>query len=97
MNHFSEEIAKGIALLDAKDPGWVNLISVDALTMSDVHNCVLGQLYGDYYDGVGILLLDDYTSDCGFDVSGEKLRLPAPWHSLTSEWKQAILDIKNSQ
>ena len=43
-------VARGAALLDEKQPGWVERIDLGALWMRDTCGCVLGQLYEDPAD-----------------------------------------------
>ena len=45
----------GAVLLDAEYPGWAEEIDLDTLDMGDCIECVLGQLYGDYMDGMAAL------------------------------------------
>ena len=46
---------RGVKLLDRKNPNWRKSVNKQILYTSDPTNCVLGQLYGDYYDGIRIL------------------------------------------
>lgn len=39
-------VARGVALLDSKVPGWWRVINLDQLDMSDCNDCMLGQLFG---------------------------------------------------
>jgi hypothetical protein len=45
---FSEEIDRGIKLLDREAPGWPAHIDVDRLDMMSNYDCVLAQLAGPY-------------------------------------------------
>lgn len=45
-------VAAGIALLDARRPGWEQQIDLGRLNIGSPKLCVLGQLYGLYSDGV---------------------------------------------
>lgn len=52
MATISERVQAGASLLDEKDPGWaIRLPRVSRLAIGSVRNCVLGQLYGHFYDG----------------------------------------------
>lgn len=44
-------VARGVALLDAFDPGWRARVDVGRLAMSSQTDDVLGQLYGSYTRG----------------------------------------------
>lgn len=46
-------------LLDKDMPGWFNKINLDKLNMHEPKNCILGQVYGDYFDGKMKLLKND--------------------------------------
>lgn len=69
-----ERVARGIALLDAQEPGWREKVNVNRLDMRTCHNCIFGQVYGDIsiglrktglIDDVSKLIADD-ESDPGF-------------------------------
>jgi hypothetical protein len=48
----ADRVAAGVAYLDrlVADPNWwVGDIDVDRLDINHCHNCVLGQIYGDYH------------------------------------------------
>lgn len=48
MNPYTEEAARGAALLDEKNPGWADRIDLSALSMGNPDRCILGQLYGGF-------------------------------------------------
>ena len=50
-------VRAGAALLDRVNPDWwkPNTLRLDVLAMSSCYHCVLGQLYGEYFYGVGKL------------------------------------------
>lgn len=50
MQDFKENVARGVALLDEKKPGWYKQIDVKKLHLSSCTDCVLGQLYGSEAD-----------------------------------------------
>lgn len=43
---YAARVAKGVALLDEKKPGWEREIDLEALDISDGNFCVTAQLYG---------------------------------------------------
>lgn len=43
---YEEQINRGIAVLDEKQPGWENRIDLKTLTLSSICHCVVGQLVG---------------------------------------------------
>jgi hypothetical protein len=75
---------RGAKLLDEKYEGdWREKIDVDELDMDNQDECVLGQLYGDYEDGlVKLFGRCDYQAgeDYGFDHHGN-----------VDAWKEIIL------
>lgn len=47
-----DRVAAGVALLDERDPGWAQrLPRLSRLAIGSAENCVLGQLYGYFYNG----------------------------------------------
>jgi len=81
----SEEVARGVALLDEKRPGWEHEIDLDKLDIKDPKCCVLGQVYGGFtvgYAEVGFTPDDDGTDAFAADDA----RCP----SLTAEWRSVI-------
>lgn len=52
---FEEEIERGVAVLDNVKPQWYHHVDLDALNLDNCYHCVLGQLFGDFEDGVSDL------------------------------------------
>lgn len=51
-----ERVKLGAALLDAvRGDDWRSMINLDTLSIKSVKSCILGQIYGDYFDGHRIL------------------------------------------
>lgn len=44
-NELDARVAKGAALLDEKDPGWLDVIDIDRLDVHSTVDCVAGQLF----------------------------------------------------
>ena len=55
MADYRTRVARGAALLDAERPGWADQIGADTLAMESCDQCVLGQLYGNYWQGCRIV------------------------------------------
>jgi len=59
-----ETVQRGANLLDREGPtGWYNMVDLGSLDMSSVRNCVLGQVYGTYTDGLAFVGLTTLTTD----------------------------------
>lgn len=97
-------VAAGAAWLDRNVPDWVGRIDLDELMMRSVCDCVLGQLFGDYY--AAPITLDDSIA-MGFDTAEGKAlqrfaelsdaevlaaleRMSAEFAALASEWWSLI-------
>ncbi len=61
---FDARVKKGVEKLNAaKGADWVSLIDPSALDLMSSSKCVLGQLYGDYHDGLVKLGLSSGNND----------------------------------
>lgn len=49
---FDRPVLKGAAFLDQTEPGWHTKIDRDRLDISSREDCVFGQLYGNYSNGL---------------------------------------------
>lgn len=60
-------VSNGVQLLNEHfgDSDWMMDIDTETLTMVNLENCVLGQLFGHYHDGV--LALSDAYPETGVD------------------------------
>lgn len=102
---------KGAALLDEfHGADWDEMLDLDALDVSDCMFCVLGQLFGDYNDGLDRLLqvVDDRNkldAEYGFSMTQEEFNtLSAGMESLKSEevyapltqaWREVLTERRN--
>lgn len=76
-------VERGAALLDEKVPGWAARVDVDTLALFDCTFCVLGQLFGDFGDGLDEL-----------DITGAPHGFSCPdidYPRLEQDWRLAIL------
>lgn len=94
-------VARGAELLDRVKPEWFTLIDLGTLDMALPRYCILGQLYGNYWDGLELLELTgtrDVQAYYGFDLeffpcAGFTALEAAPaWAVLQDEWKAVIAD-----
>jgi hypothetical protein len=61
-----ERVRRGATLLDREKPGWAEQINEAELVMKSCNDCVLGQVYGDYFVGRRTLgLVNPTSSDWG--------------------------------
>lgn len=92
-------VARGVALLDEKLPGWWQRIDLARLNLGSPCNCILGQEFashedvdGDWWTGYEVAqdVLLDYrdATTFGFDL---KFADSCDFPSLTAEWKRVIL------
>jgi hypothetical protein len=80
-----ERIGRGVALLDAKVPGWV--VDRARLSVGSLDRCVLGQVFGNFDRGLQVLGLTWSQGDrYGFVSDGWE-----DYADLTESWR-AVLD-----
>lgn len=81
------ETDPGAQLLDRVMPDWWQRIRLKKLDMTSLETCVLGQLYGNYFNGLSALGLISGLKH-GFDTMTSDL------DALTKAWKNQVLDRK---
>jgi hypothetical protein len=97
----TERVAAGAAYLDEHHPGWVERIDLSKLNLGECGHCVLGQLFGDFWDApVFGESANPYTEEEFQSVFGlaRPLGFAAPkgddsdasYAALTAEWKRLI-------
>jgi len=83
----------GAKFLDREQPGWETLIDLNELHMNDCTQCILGQLYGWYDDGLSALNLGAFNgydaADLGFDTAGSR-GATEDYDVLTHQWAKQI-------
>jgi len=95
MNHFDIKVQAGIALLDTYGPtDWRERINLDTLDLHSLTDCVLGQVYGDYADGMDSLfpgesgwLWNETNEEHGFEAPMDRITGNRQYASLTAAWK----------
>jgi len=86
MRALPKNVERGAELLDARVPGWRERVNPDTLDLAQDCNCVIGQTFGDYDDGLELLGLDSRDARrLGFYVSGRQT-----WHNLTAAWRRVL-------
>lgn len=82
-----QRVAEGADLLDTEHPDWWRTIDIGRLDLADRCRCVLGQIWGDYYQAP--ITLDDAVL-CGFDASEATMAAPEEFTELTEAWLALI-------
>lgn len=84
MSDFKSVVANGMSFLDAEKPGWRSELNLSRLNVASCDVCVLGQLFGDYDDGLTELGIDNTEAKrYGFNTDGDMA-------GLTAAWKEAL-------
>jgi hypothetical protein len=89
-------VKRGALLLDATTPGWAAKVNGDRLAMRWCDKCLLGQLYGDYNDGlkrIGLPLYLDW--DKGSNKESDEAEEIAAAHGFTitdEEYREDVRD-----
>lgn len=84
-----QRVNRGASLLDRRRPGWRAKINVARLSLGDPWECVLGQLYGFYTDGLDAVFGKSDGIDAwghGFALGGE----PDDEEKLREAWTRKI-------
>lgn len=87
----AKRVASGMELLDEKIPGWTKKIELESLNIAFSHDCILGQLFGNYLRGLRHLSLkegDNFGFDSGEHASDETIYITQS--DLIEAWKNAI-------
>jgi len=84
-----DKVDRGAMLLDALEPGWEQQINVDELDLMHDQDCVLGQLYESYANGLENLgpIVQEYPVEFGFTKAAGSQR---GFATLTRLWKKSI-------
>lgn len=87
---YEAEVKRGMELLDKVKPGWRDEIRVDYLDFYCTCRCVLGQVFGYYYDGLKKLRLEHRDAvKYGFSARLDE------YPDLQSAWENALLPAVN--
>lgn len=96
---FAPEIADGVAWLDDQRPGWRDEVDTERLDMRLPHDCIVGQLYGNYWQAVGfhsvyspnIVMRHEEAIERGLTITGMHSELDIAWEKLTMQWKEVLI------
>jgi hypothetical protein len=90
---FEKEIARGAALLDQQFPGWDEHIDVERLDMLECADCIFGQFFGSYDDGVRtfpqFVRSNNERYSHGFSLKTNSENDPR-WNELRDAWVRLI-------
>ena len=84
-----ERVELGMTWLDARHPGWHDLIDLDRLDVSSPCNCLLGQTIGGF-DLHAARLDIDQAAALGFDASSSHDDMADEYAALTEVWRTVI-------
>ena len=94
MQDYKAAASAGAKFLDEKHPNWFKQIDTNKLNMTLTNDCILGQLYGDYFEGAKQLALDVWPHVVGFNVQYDgtfSVRdFPKHYKLSTDAWKEEI-------
>jgi len=84
-----DAVARGVALLDKKVPGWRSMVDLDELDVTGFCSSPLGQIGGDYVKGAKMvgLVIGPSTVEHGFYLEGDE---PGTFEDLNDAWREAI-------
>lgn len=77
-----QRVARGIALLDRKRPGWWSRIDLSIFNIGSPWDCICGQLYGSFGRAIERLGIDGPWTPVDFGFLGTYL--------LEAEWRRRI-------
>lgn len=93
-------VARGVALLDEKLPGWVDRIDLEKLDLSSACDCILGQEFDGKAIWPDLLGYDIGLSELFANVEKDAARhgftagawaAAEAWDELEGEWRRVIL------
>jgi fumarate hydratase class II len=81
-----EQVRDGAALLDERAPDWRDQVDPDRLDMQNACDCVLGQVFGNFYRAIESDLKISYLQAyrLGFECEGPD------YGPLTEAWREEL-------
>jgi hypothetical protein len=94
-NDEAVRVTSGAARLTERRPGWFWEIDLNRLDLKSTTDCVLGQLWDSYDEGVDALSFDwpDDDRHHGFDAYADDYT-PHAFSRLRQEWIRVILELR---
>lgn len=90
----TNRVDAGIAFLNVAKPGWEKKIDLDEFDLQNPWTCVLGEVYGNYFDGrekIGMDENDTAPTYLGFCLGkGRKKQ----YSLLTKIWKEKVENLR---
>jgi len=104
IQEFTARAIKGMEYLDEYAPGWIDKIDLANLNMVNTRFCVLGQVFGNYWDHVvrdGAFWENvprhHKVSDYGFQVDNDDYEsIGSPYVALADVWDALITERRES-
>jgi len=101
---YRERVQRGAKMLDSVRPGWRDEISLGELNMRYPCYCILGQLWGNYFDAWTNLPKDDASDEItyGFDVTRYERHSPTAidigvaYNTLDTAWREELSSRKSA-
>ncbi len=91
---YTEQINRGIEFLNKERRGWVDEIDPTKLNLNDVCGCVLGQLYGNFYEAMTELGIWDVEGEATtFGFEGDPFN-DLNYRQLTEQWVHRIKELQ---
>lgn len=87
---FTANAHQGARLLDSAMPGWASKVDAERLDQQTTKNCVLGQVYGDYWhglDGLGLEFGGQFKYGFSMPYSTADFE---KWQVLTDAWRAEV-------
>ncbi len=57
MDTITRKVNAGVKLLNRRNPGWYNKVKLTTLSLRNGKNCILGQLYGTFPEGIKAIII----------------------------------------
>lgn len=90
MSTIEQRVQAGAAWLDENQPGWESKIDLDFLDQSYCYECVLGQVFGDYWDSPLVQNATSSTRLCALGFASKAFSTSLGYKKLTQAWKDLI-------
>ena len=85
-----ERVNRGALVLDEEKPGWREKVVPDKLNMNNGSFCIIGQVYGEYDEYIGVPFgMDDTPQDATYEAVDHGFMVGedgAPWALLDLVW-----------